>query len=88
MDGDPTGITEGSGGFTGLWPGPVRAWTNVADAGDVVALVKNLRPQFGPPVECYLIDSGARAHAVSPGMTAKEAGAAIAAALAGFGGGP
>jgi hypothetical protein len=31
----------------GCWPGPVRAWTNVADAGDVVALVKDLRSHPG-----------------------------------------
>jgi len=83
----PAQAAEGAGGLTGRWPGPVRVWTNVADAGDVVALVKDLRPQFGPRVECYLIDNGARAHAVSPYLTAKETGAAIAAALAGAGGG-
>jgi pimeloyl-ACP methyl ester carboxylesterase len=66
----------------GCWPGPVRAWTNVADAGDVVALVKDLRPQFGPEVECYLVDNGSHAHAVSPYLTARETGAAIADALA------
>ena len=63
----------------------MRAWTNVADAGDVVALVKDLRPRFGPDVECYVVDNGARAHAVSPYLTAKETGAAVAAALAGSG---
>lgn len=65
----------------GCWPGQVQAWTNVADASDVVALVKNLRPQFGPRVECYLVDNGSHAHAVSPYLTARETGAAIAAAL-------
>ena len=82
----PARAAEG-GELTGQWPGPVRAWTNVADAGDVVALVKNLRPQFGPRVDCFLVDNGARAHAVSPYLTAKETGAAIATGLAGQGDG-
>jgi hypothetical protein len=59
----------------------VTAWTNVADAGDAVALVKDLRPRFGPQVACFTVSNGARAHAVSPYLTAKETGAAIAAAL-------
>jgi len=31
----------------GYWPARVRAWNNIADAGDVVALVEDLRPLFG-----------------------------------------
>ena len=54
---------------------------NVADAGDVVALVKDLRPLFGPRVECFTVSNGARAHAVSPYLTAQETGAAITAGL-------
>jgi|HubBroStandDraft_2_1064218.scaffolds.fasta_scaffold67135_2 hypothetical protein len=69
------------GGLAGRWPGRVTAWTNVADAGDAVALVKDLRPRFGPQVACFTVSNGARAHAVSPYLTAKETGAAIAAAL-------
>ena len=65
----------------GAWPGGVRLWTNVADAGDVVALVKDLRPLFGAKVANYLVDNGAHAHAVPPYLTALETGAAIAAGL-------
>ena len=77
----PTRTADGACGLIGRWPGPVQTWTNVADAGDVVALVKDLRPQFGPDIECYVVNNGARAHAVSPYLTAKETGAAVAAAL-------
>lgn len=69
--------------LTGVWPGGVQAWTNVADTGDVVALVKDLRPLFGGKVASYLIGNGAHAHAVQPYLTARQAGAAIAAGLVG-----
>lgn len=73
---------ERSGGaLAGRWPGGAGGWVNVADAGDVVALVKDLRPLFGPRVECFEVSNGARAHAVSPYLTARETGAAIAAGL-------
>ena len=55
---------------------------NVADAGDVVALVKDLRPLFGARVACYLVHNGSHAHDVRPYLTAAETGAAIAAGLA------
>lgn len=79
----PPAMSEGR--LLGRWPGAVRAWTNVADAGDPVALVKDLSPQFGPGVASFVVSNGARAHAVSPYLTAKETGAAIAAALGGSG---
>jgi hypothetical protein len=63
-------------------PAGVRAWVNVADAGDVVALVKDLRPLFGSGVACYLVHNGSRAHDVKPYLTSAETGAAIAAGLA------
>jgi pimeloyl-ACP methyl ester carboxylesterase len=35
------------------WPDtPATRWTNIADARDVVALVEDLRPRFGPDVSC------------------------------------
>ena len=34
-------------GVRGRWPEPVRTWTNIADRGDVVAAVEDLRPLFG-----------------------------------------
>jgi len=65
----------------GAWPRCVRTWTNLSDEGDVVALVKDLRPLFGQQVENYLIDNGAHAHDVQPYLTALETGQAVASAL-------
>jgi hypothetical protein len=70
----------------GTWPSSVRSWVNVADAHDVVALVKDLRPLFttnaqNEAVIGHLIDNGAHAHDVSPYLTAPETGQAIADAL-------
>jgi hypothetical protein len=73
-------------GLMGRWPGSVASWVNVADAGDVVALVKDLRPAFGARVECCMVSNGARAHAVSPYLAAPETGAAIMAGLGSPGG--
>ena len=61
----------------GRWPGPGRAWTNVADRADVVALVKDLRGAFGSAVDSWLVDNGATAHDVKPYLTAVETGRAI-----------
>jgi pimeloyl-ACP methyl ester carboxylesterase len=71
----------GPGKPAGAWPGGVQSWTNVADAGDVVALVKDLRPLFGDRVACYLVHNGSHAHDVKPYLTAAQTGAAIAAGL-------
>jgi hypothetical protein len=65
----------------GAWPGGVRRWVNVADSGDVVALVKDLSPQFGLRVGNVLIHNGVTAHDVRPYLTARETGRVIAAAL-------
>jgi pimeloyl-ACP methyl ester carboxylesterase len=78
----PVPAAEGSGRVRGGWPHGVRSWVNVADAGDVVALVKDLRPLFGDQVACYLVHNGSHAHDVRPYLTAGETGAAIAAGLA------
>jgi hypothetical protein len=51
----PTPAAGGISEPAGAWPGGVRAWTNIADIGDAVALVKDLRPLFGNKVACYLI---------------------------------
>jgi alpha-beta hydrolase superfamily lysophospholipase len=64
-------------GPRGHWPGPGRAWVNVADQGDVVALVKDLRVAFGPDVDSWMVDNGATAHNVKPYLTAVETGRAI-----------
>lgn len=60
------------------WPSSVRRWTNVADRGDVVALVKSLAPSFGAQVTDVLVHNGAKAHDVRPYLTARETGLAIA----------
>ena len=76
----PTG--PGPGEVRGQWPGAGRSWSNVADEGDVVALVKDLRPAFGAEVDCWVVDNGARAHKIKPYLTAVETGRAIVAGLA------
>jgi hypothetical protein len=50
---------------------------NVADCGDVVALVKDLRSAFGPDVDCWIVDNGATAHDARPYLTAIQTGRAI-----------
>jgi hypothetical protein len=77
----PAPAAAGSARPRGVWPGEGRAWVNVVDAGDVVALVKDLRPLFGERVTCYLVHNGSRAHDVRPYLTAAQTGAAIAAGL-------
>jgi hypothetical protein len=40
----------------------VKSWTNIADKGDIVALQKNLAPQFGSGVKDILVNNGSDAH--------------------------
>jgi hypothetical protein len=56
----------------GHWPGTVTRWTNVADRGDVVALVKRLAPQFGDRVRSIEIDCGSKAHDNTATVTARQ----------------
>lgn len=63
---------------TGIWPISLKSWTNVADGGDAVALIKTLSTRFGPRVRDKLIYNGATAHDVIPYLTAKETGEGIA----------
>ena len=77
----PAPVAGESSRPAGVWPGGLEAWANVADAGDVVALVKDLRPLFGGKVACYLVHNGSHAHDVRPYLTAAQTGAAIAACL-------
>jgi hypothetical protein len=66
----------------GRWPGGRNlAWANVADVGDVVALVKDLRPMFGSELAAFTVDNGARAHDVKPYLSDALTGAAIASGL-------
>ncbi|MEU9192357.1 antibiotic ABC transporter ATP-binding protein [Streptomyces hundungensis] len=66
----------------GSWPLGVRAWTNVADAGDIVALVKDLAPRFGSGVDDREIDNGVEMHSMDRYLTAPVTGRAIAEGLA------
>jgi hypothetical protein len=79
----PLPTAEAGAGPRGRWPGQGRAWTNIADEADVVALVKDLRPAFGPDVDQWLVNNGAHAHTVKPYLTTVETGRAIKAGLSG-----
>jgi hypothetical protein len=68
-------------GVRGHWPGAVRMWTNVADRGDVVAAVEDLRPLFGDNIRQIRVHNGSHAHDMRPYLTEKTTGAAIAAGL-------
>lgn len=65
----------------GVWPKPVLHWSNIADRGDVVALVKELGAKFGDRVQDFLVYNGAHAHDVRPYLTATETGHAISRGL-------
>ncbi|MFE6836636.1 antibiotic ABC transporter ATP-binding protein [Streptomyces sp. NPDC057705] len=67
---------------SGVWPAPVKEWTNLADRGDVVALVRELAPRFGPEVRDLLVDNGSEMHSMRAYLTAVETGTAIATGLA------
>ena len=69
-----------SGGI-GCWPGSITYWVNVADRGDVVALVKQLAQRFGDRVEDHQVDNGSRAHDASRYLSAVETGHGIAVGL-------
>ncbi|SOR76621.1 hypothetical protein [Streptomyces chartreusis] len=67
----------------GVWPGGDElVWTNLADAGDVVALVKDLRPCFGESVRPGLVHNGSHAHDATAYLTDELCGQAIADGLA------
>ncbi|PKV84273.1 antibiotic ABC transporter ATP-binding protein [Streptomyces sp. TLI_146] len=70
----------------GAWPGGVvRRWTNIADQGDIVALVNALEPHFvaGPAqaVVDRTITNGVQMHDLQRYLTAPKTGAAITAGL-------
>ena len=72
-------LTPAPVGGRGTRPPAVRAWTNVADRRDVVALVKELEPLFGG-IDDRPVDNGPKAHDASPYLTSEEVGRAVAAA--------
>ncbi|GAA1401581.1 hypothetical protein GCM10009639_44050 [Kitasatospora putterlickiae] len=63
------------------WPVPLRSWTNIADATDIVAAVRDLRPYFGPRVTDLTVHNGVHMHDATRYLTAVETGRAIAAGL-------
>jgi pimeloyl-ACP methyl ester carboxylesterase len=66
----------------GHFPAGAATWTNIADSGDVVALVKRLAPLFGERVQDLLVNNGSKAHDISPYLTAVQTGRAITEGLA------
>ena len=66
----------------GHFPAGAAAWMNIADTGDVVALVKRLAPLFGDQVQDLLVNNGSKAHDISPYLTAAQTGHAIVEGLA------
>ncbi|MFI1420806.1 hypothetical protein ACH4VX_23055 [Streptomyces sp. NPDC020731] len=66
----------------GVWPGgPDLTWTNIADDGDVVALVKDLRPAFGSAVRSAKVHNGSHAHDATAYLTDVLCGNAVAVGL-------
>lgn len=65
----------------GDWPAGVKQWVDIADSGDVVALVKELGTRFGLKVSDHLVDNGAKAHDATRYLTTRELGNAVAAGL-------
>jgi hypothetical protein len=66
----------------GVWPAGLRQWVNVSDAGDIVALIKTLRPLFGGELDDHTVHNGSTAHNVGPYLSAVQTGRAIVAGLA------
>jgi hypothetical protein len=66
----------------GAWPN-VTAWWNVSDSGDIVAIVKELRPLFGDAVRVtdVRVNNGWQSHDMRRYLTARETGEAIASGL-------
>ena len=77
----PRSAKEAGSDPRGHWPGLDRIWINIADKADVVALVKDLRPWFGPHVDSWIVDNGVHAHDARPYLTAVETGRAVLAGL-------
>ncbi|MFF7280100.1 hypothetical protein [Streptomyces griseorubiginosus] len=70
-------LRPGGTGKPGDWPGGISQWTNLADEGDTVALVKDLRPLFGERLTSKVIHNGARAHDATRYLNTPEAGRAV-----------
>ena len=70
----------GSKQVMGAWP-PVGMWANVADTGDVVAAVEDLRPLFGSGIRQLRVYNGAKAHDMTSYLTDPRTGELILAGL-------
>lgn len=77
LDPPPLAAADRGAGPRGRWPGTARHWVNIADEGDVVALVKDLRGAFGTDVACWVVDNGATVHDARPYLTAVPTGRAV-----------
>jgi pimeloyl-ACP methyl ester carboxylesterase len=69
------------GAIKGDWPGGISEWTNIADDGDIVALVEDLRPLFEGEMVCAIVHNDLKAHDVRPYLTSRETGLAICSGL-------
>ena len=78
---EPEPRPRGADGVRAHWPGPVLAWTNIADSGDVVAAVEDLRPLFGDGIRQIRVNNGSKAHDMRPYLTEEHTGAAIVVAV-------
>lgn len=65
----------------GVWPAGIKQWINIADSGDVVALVKELGTLFGPGVTDHRVHNGAKAHDATRYLTTRELGNAVSSGL-------
>lgn len=72
------GLEPAPQGGMGVWPRGLRQWINIADGGDVVALIKELRPRFGAGVTDHQVHNGANAHDAARYLTTREFGDAVA----------
>ena len=59
----------------------MKCWVNVADGGDIVALVKELAPLF-KGVEDVRVYNGWKSHTALRYLNSKQVGAVLATALA------
>jgi len=74
--------TEAGKKKLGVWPGGEQLiWTNLAGTGDVVALVKDLRPAFGDRLRSGVLSNGTHAHDAASYLTDGLCGRAIAEGL-------
>ena len=76
----PPVLGGGQSEAKGVWP-PVRLWGNVADDGDIVAVVEDLRPLFGDGIRQLRVHNGANAHDMRPYLEDPLTGQLISAGL-------